>query len=287
MKFLYVFFIYNALASPPPRGTTQCTGDCDYNESPLGVYGAHEAISQRAKLEPLTEKSIPRRAPKSHAKNLSKNESNMPSYYQGMSRSHFEAREGGVLVVKNARPLPPGLRAGDMLKALITQSIKASPSVPTPVRAQALSGPSKGSYFLGEAKFDPELKRVLLTFNTFRDSSNETYSVHAVGLSPSGEVGLEGEHHTDSGRFFLAELAVAGTAAITDSTITRNPTSRGTWVEEPSLANTAKHGAVAALTKTTERMAEKVRSAPEYTYIPAPQHIQILVQELETTGAAQ
>jgi hypothetical protein len=172
-----------------------------------------------------------------------------------------------------------GVKTGDVFSALIEQEIKASPSVTTPIRAVITEGRLKGYLFIGEAILDKELKRVLLSFGKLRTRANEIYEVKASGLSTKGSIGLEGDYHQDTGKFFVAELAAATAAAMADSTINRSQNAFGNFVEEPGLGTAGKKGITAALSKTADRFADQVRTAPEYTEVSGFQNIQIIVQD--------
>ncbi len=205
---------------------------------------------------------------------------NLPSFYQGIDPTGIQASEKVVFVPKTSQAHLKNLRPGDLYSAVIEQEITASPSVPTPIRAIVTGGPDRGAIFLGEATLDPELKRVLLRFSKLRlKDPNTVYDLKATGLSPEGSIGLEGEYHSQSGKFFLAELASAAVSGFVDSTIDRSQTALGTYVENPSLSDSAKAATVTALSKTTDRMAENARSAPEFTHIPGFQEIKILIEE--------
>ena len=205
---------------------------------------------------------------------------NLPRYYQGVDRSGASASDRVVYVPKSSDPRLKGLKSGDVVWAVVEQEITASPSVPTPVRATATSGQYKGALFVGEATLDHELKRVLFSFNKLRlKSLDAAYTLKAAGLSPRGSIGLEGEYYSQAGKFFIAELASAAAAGYLDSTINRNQTALGTYVQEPSLVNSGKTAAVSALSKTAERAAEGARNAPEYTRVPGYQEIQVIIQD--------
>ena len=98
----------------------------------------------------------------------------------------------------------------------------------------------------------------------------------------NGSLGVEGEHHSQAGLFFAGELASATAAGMLDSTINRNQTSFGSYVQEPSLANSTKTGAVSALSKTADRMAEQTRQAPEYTLSKEDFEIKVILQDEPT-----
>lgn len=205
--------------------------------------------------------------------------SNLPSYYAGLDRSEMHSSDKVVFVPSNTGVKLSGVKSGDIFSAVIEQEIKASPNVPTPLVARVTSGSLQGGIFVGEATLDKDLKRVLISFSKVRTERGQSYSVKAQGLSVRGSVGLEGEYSSNSGKFFLAELGSATAAGIVDSTINRQQTVNGGYVQEPSLSNSAKTGAVSALSRTADRMAESARQAPEYTFVEGYQKIQVIVQD--------
>jgi hypothetical protein len=209
---------------------------------------------------------------------------NLPIYLAAAARSAPENPGQAVVVAdKPIGALLPGLRSGDVLHAELEQSIKASPSVPTPVRARVTRGRFEGAFVLGTATFDRELKRILFTFERLRLRGDDTtYALKATGLAPSGQVGLEGDHRTQEGLYFAGEIVAATAAGFADATTQRTQTALGTYHTEPTLANAGKQGAVQALSKTAERFAERARTAPEYTEIEAGREIQIIVESSPT-----
>jgi len=296
-----------AWAEAPKKGRVLCEGaTCASHDVPTGsileraVDGARDLadrmkwrtgiaadqLAGRPVKDPLAPKdrlrvsgSAPRRS-QSLSANAQAIATNLPGYYQGIDRSEIEASEKVIYVPKSADPRLKGLRPGDVVWAVIEQEIVASPNVPTPVRALAVAGPFKGGFFFGEATLDKELKRVLFTFTKLRLKDRASvFSVKASGLSPRGSIGLEGEYVSQTGKFFIAELASAAAAGFVDSTVNRNQTTLGTYVQEPSLANSSKTAAATALSKTTEHMAEGARNAPEYTRIYGYQEIQVIIQD--------
>lgn len=217
-------------------------------------------------------------------RNLIKAESepsgNLPDYYRGLDRSDIKASERSVYTSPTGTIKLKEIKTGDVIQAIIEQQIKASPGVPTPIRAIALSGPFRGAVFLGEAILDRELKRILFSFHRLRiRGREETYTLKASGLSPGGSVGLEGQYVSQSGKFFLGELASATAIGVVDANINRTQTNFGTYIQEPSLANVGKQGTITALSRTADRFAEGARNAPEYTELPGFQEIQIIIQD--------
>lgn len=308
--FLALLLAANAgWAEPLKKGRVLCEGEnCREVNVPTGsMLGAawdaardlKERISKRvegtesANPKPVAEKStkvgaVKKRTHKHEHIHLMQASSvaeiapsgNLPTYYAEVDRSGIEASEKVVFVPKSHDPKLKGLKSGDVVWAVVEQEITASPEMPTPVRAIATGGPFKGSFFVGEATLERELKRVCFNFNKIRlRSSDSAYVVKAAGLSPRGSVCLEGEYVSQTGKFFIAELASAAAAGFVDSTINRTQSALGTYVQEPSLTNSGKNAAVQALSKTTDRMAEQVRSAPEYTHVHGYQEIQVMIQD--------
>lgn len=287
-------------ADPVKKGKVLCEGgECDFKNVPAGsliqragdfAQDFQDRVKKRIELE-KNPNLIPSIPPKTDQIRISKSlpvtsieattiQTNLPTYHQGVDRSHFEASEKVILVPKASDVRMRGLKSGDIVWAVVDQEIVASPTVPTPIRAQAIGGAFRGGFFLGEAILDRELKRVLFSFTKLRFKDiPAVYSLKASGLSPRGSVGLEGEYVSQAGKFLIAELASAGAAGFMDSTIQRNQNAFGNYVQAPSLTNSGKTAAAAALSKTTEQMAESVRSAPEYTQTQGYQEIQIIIQE--------
>lgn len=294
--------IPTANAEPPKKGRVLCEGPaCTAHDVPTGSvleragdFAEDFAGRVRRRIE-IAKQPEPKLPPKASAVKKDRIRmfrsapartaapvapSNLPGYLQGIDRSEFEANEKVVFVPKSSNQRLKGLASGDVVWAVVEQEIVASPGVPTPVRAMAIGGPFKGGIFLGDATLDRELKRVCMAFTKFRLKDRDVvYGLKAAALSPRGSVCLEGEYVSQTGKFFLAELASAAAAGFVDSTVNRNQTALGTYVQEPSLANSGRTAAVTALSKTTERMAEEARNAPEYTRVQGYQEIQVILQE--------
>lgn len=305
LSFCCIAFTSFAIADPVKKGRVMCEGPaCTAHDVPTGSFVEKAGefaddfvgrVKRRIDIakepeNPVSPSQETRRKKKVHTR-ISSNQntpgpnqvaivSNLPVYYQGIDHSDFEANEKVVFVPKSSGKYLKGVAPGDVIWTVIEQEIVASPSVPTPVRAMAIGGLTKGGIFLGEATLDRELKRVCISFNKLRlKDHEEVYSLKASALSPRGSVCLEGEYISQTGKFFIAELASAATAGFLDSTVNRNQSALGAYIQEPSLANSGKSAAVTALSKTTERMAENARNAPEYTRIAGYQEIQIIIQE--------
>jgi len=280
MKLLAFGFLIasNCLALPLGRGTPLCIGgSCEFQDLPLGTEPA---------LKPLEdENSSLQKGPKNNAakvKAAPKQPSNLPPYYAGVNRRQFLASQASVFVPPSAPPKLQSIEIGDILEAHLEQSIKASPSTPTPIRALITSAKASGAYVIGTATLDRELKRVLLKFTKLRLRSGQVYSLIATGLSANGQIGMEGDYHSETGLFLVAEFAAATATGIADASVNRQQNALGNWTQEPSMGNHLKQGAVSALSNTTKRLSETAASAPEWTLTQANQEIKIIIEEVPT-----
>jgi hypothetical protein len=285
------------------HGTAMCTlGNCALKDIPMGMESRSTPTLPQPRVLPTAPHALqnvealaPKKRKVAHSKvtrakdqirftqavPVLETNGNLPVFYKNIDRTDFKSSEGNVY---NA-PHPigaklVGLKSGDMIQAVVEQSIKASPSVPTPIRAMMVSGPYRGSFALGKATLDRELKRILFEFVKLRrPDSDSVYSMKAEGLSPSGQIGLEGAYESQSGKFFVGELLSGAVAGFADATTQRSQNSLGNYVQEPSLANAGKQGTVTALSRSADRFAEQARSAPEFTETAAYQQIQIIIEE--------
>ncbi len=303
IKLICLFALSAWAALPPPQGkSVRQDGAYEVNEKPLNWFDVEGRLEKRNKLideskkteaPPIVEPqkkvntqkaSIRRSKPKIDSVRVSiasplKPSGNLPTHYDGIDRSEMKSSDQVVFVPKNASVKLPGVTSGDLFYAVVESRVKASPSLPTPIRALVQSGQMKGGVFIGEATLERELKRVKFDFTKVRAASGQVYNVKATGTALDGSVGLEGEYHTESGKFFLAEMASAAAAGYLDSTINRSQNTLGTYQQEPSLSNSTKNGAVTALSRSADRFAEATRQAPEYTVTEGYQLIKVFVEE--------
>lgn len=202
---------------------------------------------------------------------------NLPTEYR-RPLGAFEIGARAVYTAKNNLPLS-GLVTGMTFRAVIDKALTVSQNVMNPVSAVIVSGKYKGALVSGDAELDKDLKRVLINFTdiTLRDN-HEVYAFKGKALGENG-VGVEGSYHNQSAKFFLAEFASAAVAGYLDSGVSRSQTIQGNYVTEPSASNAAKSGAVAALSKSTERFAEEARGASDYTHTKPFIEIDVIVKE--------
>lgn len=284
------FFAYDAYAVAVKTGTPLCTGDQCGNRSLVDEVSQqqakeveHEEVTPIPSALSAVEKTGNRQQRSVRKKLASEidSSSNLPSYYSSSDRDLEISNASRIIENYKETPVKLGdVQIGDVYSALIEQEIICSAATKAPVRALITSGKMRGSLLVGEASLDAELKRVLLNFNKIRPKGMDTvFDIKAVGLSRSGSIGIVGRYHTNSGKFFIAELLSAGTAGFVDATIPRSQNALGNYVQEISVQNSGKAAAISALSKTTERMADQVRKAPEYTQVDGYQEIRVLIQD--------
>jgi hypothetical protein len=171
----------------------------------------------------------------------------------------------------------PGLRVGDVIDAVVEESLFAFIDSKAPVRAKVISGRLKGCIFFGTASLEKNSKRIVIDFSTLIPKSKETYSVSAQALDTFGILGIEGEYKTEEAKFFTAEFLAAAAASYADASVERSQNALGNYVEAPGADTMGKKALGGALSKTAERFAEKVRQAPAYSVLQGPVVIRILV----------
>lgn len=230
-------------------------------------------LESRTRISSIKEESLPRgkTPPKEASGNLDKESIPRDSYFAEGSHT--------VLPAKVVPRTYPGLRRGDLIPAIISEGIIALPDGRTPVRAKVVGGSLKGGVFLGEANLENNTKRTLIEFKTFLpNGSRDEYSIAGSVLNAEGLLGLEGEYKTQEGKFFAAEFLSAVAAGMAEASISRTQNAWGNYQEVPSMNTITKKAAANSLSKTTDRLAEKVRTAPSYSVLYGPTIIQILLE---------
>lgn len=172
------------------------------------------------------------------------------------------------------------LNPGDLVRAQILESAIAFQESKAPIRALISNGKLKGSIFLGEATLEKNSKRILISFNKFRNPRDEiTYTLSANALDSKGILGLEGKLISGEAKYFAGELVAAGAAGYADSTVERSQNVFGNNVDIPSTSNYAKKAVASALSRTADRFSEKLKSAPEFSVLEGPIDIQIIITD--------
>ena len=166
---------------------------------------------------------------------------------------------------KNVKP-------GDLIEAELREPILAFLDSKTPIRAVVRWGTLKGLILLGEASLEKNSKKVAINFDRVVSPEKEVFPIKGYAL-------VEGDHHTNEERYFLAELLSAGTAGYVDATINRTQNSYGNYVEEPGVSSASKKALGAAAMKSAERFSERARSAPEYSLVRPSSSIQVILMD--------
>lgn len=205
---------------------------------------------------------------------------NLPSYLRVPSHSSQGADSRIQVPTAKTGYKFTELKPGDVIQAQILESAVAFLDAKAPVRALIHHGQLKGSIFLGEATLEKNSKRILINFSKFRKPNDETtYQLSASVLDSKGILGLEGKLISGEPTYFAGELVAAGAAGYADSTVERNQNAFGNNVDVPSTSNYAKKAIASALSRTADRFSEKLKSAPEYSFLEGPIQIQVIITD--------
>lgn len=174
----------------------------------------------------------------------------------------------------------PGLRPGEVLTAVIEESLMAFSESKIPVRAKIVSGPLKNSIFLGEASLEKNSKRITIEFKRFLPSGEDgEYAVLAQAHDSQGLLGVEGRYVTEEQKYFFAEFFSVFASAMADASIHRSQNAWGNYVEEPSTDTITKKAGASALAKSPERWAEKAQAVPGYVFLEGPVVVKVIIHE--------
>lgn len=204
---------------------------------------------------------------------------NLPSYL--MNRKYFQAEESPIVVPAQRQIiLNVDLTTGEVVSATLKESLIAFSEAKAPIRAIITNGKLKGQILIGEATLERNSKRILVTFNKLNTISNrQNWSMQGSALDGAGVLGLEGKLYSGEEKFFAVEFLSAAAAGYADATIKRSQNNQGNYVEEPGTDTFMKKALVAALSKTTDRFGEKLKTVPEYAVLKGPIEIQVLITE--------
>lgn len=205
-------------------------------------------------------------------------ESNLPPYLSDIGSNG--AHEFVFQAKTEANDNIPGLNRGSKIKVVIRQSIKASPSIPTPVVAEIISSSLKGSYVYGEATLENDLKRVVFKFSSLAGGGLDNhYSIKGSGLDVHGRVGQEGDYHSEDWKYGIFSFLSTSAAIAVDSQVERSQTITGNYAESPSASNALKKGVAGSMGKVAERMAERAANVPGFTEIEGPIYLTLVLDE--------
>lgn len=197
------------------------------------------------------------------------------------NRTFFNTEESPVILPANKFGIRNyDLNSGDVVEALITESLIAFSEAKAPIRALITSGKLKGSILIGEATLEKNSKRILLDFKKLKTKNgSQLWSLLASGLDVKGILGIEGKLISSEEKYFAAEFLAAGAAGYADATIGRSQNALGNYVEEPGVGTVTKKALSSALSRTADRFSEKLKSVPEYALLEGPFYFKILVIE--------
>lgn len=168
--------------------------------------------------------------------------------------------------------------SGDIFDCRIYQDIIGYVGSVSPVRAEIASGPYKGYLFVGNATMDPKTKNLLVQFHKIRSPDgvvvvNITATVH----SSTGELGLTGTVTSHYWQFFFASVLASAAEGYAEATVQRQRDFFGQFQNTPTVENAGKTGIARGASQTAEIMADKMKSAPEFTTVRGPIHTKIFI----------
>lgn len=240
-------------------------------QSRTNLFKKEPTIQKSEEKKILTKKVTPNSA------NVNSN-GNLPPEYQ-FNRKSVSIEESPIILPTNKSGIRfRQLLTGDLIQATLLESVFAFQDSRSPVRAVVTSGPLKDSVLVGEASLEKNSKRIQIHFKKFRDPRNkDIYTLDADVMDESGVLGLNGKYVSNESIFFGAELLSAAAAGYTDSTIDRSTNILGQTTYIKNEDTFAKKALTSALTKSADRFAEKLKSAPEYSILYGPKDIQVLI----------
>lgn len=168
---------------------------------------------------------------------------------------------------------------GSKFKALINADLIAYKDSKSPVDAIILDGEFKGFRLIGNATMDDQTKRVSIVFNNLRSREDVLFQTQAVVKDRDGNMGLDATHESFYWNYFVAETILNTASGFADAKTERSRNVLGQYETVPSVDTSVKQGAAAGLSKSADRIGERLRSAPEYVTAKGPFVVQVLVIE--------
>jgi hypothetical protein len=125
---------------------------------------------------------------------------------------------------------------------------------------------------------DPKTKDVVVKFDYLRlAESDEEFKIEAYVHSTSGRVGIVGEFESHYWRYFFADLLAGAVGGYAEASKQREQNALG-FSQAANTPDNAVKGAIAGASQATANlMAEKAKSAPEYTLAKGPHDIQLFI----------
>lgn len=196
-----------------------------------------------------------------------------------MARAHSDDASGTIIVpnIKSGMKYTK-IKPGEVVEAEVMETLIALPDMKVPARAVIKNGPLKGTIFLGEASLEPNTKRVLVDFKGVRPPGDEdVYDIDGKALDLTGAIGIEGEYNSQEAKLFSAQFFLSLVTGWTEASISRDKNAWGTYQDVPGADTQAKRAVGEATSKSAERFAEKVKSAPAYSVVRGPTLIQVMI----------
>lgn len=168
---------------------------------------------------------------------------------------------------------------GSKFKALINADLIAYKDSKSPVDAIILDGEFKGYKLIGNATMDDQTKRISIVFNNLRSREDVLFQTQAVVKDRDGNMGLDATHESFYWNYFVAETILNTASGFADAKTERSRNVLGQYETVPGVDASVKQGAATGLSKSADRIGERLRSAPEYVTAKGPFVVQVLVIE--------
>lgn len=187
-------------------------------------------------------------------------------------------------LVINAIPVnPTALEIGDQFECLISQDIIGYVGSLSPVSAEVLSGPYKGSKFIGNATMDSQTKKVIVAFNKLVLSSQKSVLTLAASLQDTdGALGVKGAHSSRYWSYFFTAVLSRAAQGYASSQVDQSRNFFGDFVPQPTTKNAAKVAAAEAAAQTAQILEDEVRNRPEYTTVKGPLLTRVFITKTPT-----
>lgn len=202
---------------------------------------------------------------------------NLPGFARRSDVNTLEVQQSPIHIAKDIKPYSSiVLGRGDIVSARITQDLIGYEGAESPVRAIITEGPYKDAWLIGNATLDKKTKNILIRFSTFRSQFSEVRlegSVHSV----SGALGLKGEFNSNHWNYFWAEMLASGVSGYANALTERRRSVLGYSEIVPNPGSAANQAVAEAAAKTSDRLAERARDAPEFTVVRGPTEVQVFI----------
>lgn len=140
------------------------------------------------------------------------------------------SNRGGAMIIPrdndSSTTLPPGTIFTIKLSrhvSVMQQAIPVIGIVDTTVAGPTGFAISEGSQIFGTATLDPETERARIDWTSIRFADGRMKSFSAVALGSDGQIGIEGDYHSDALKNTAGQLIARFASGMAQGAITRTP----------------------------------------------------------------